>query len=120
MSDLPAIISAARAAIDAAADATALDLVRVQYLGKKGQLTDLLKALGKLPADERPAAGQKINEAKQKVSESIEARKRVLAEADGPPRPACPNDDDFPGSDEVLDERKVLLGRPSTLDANGG
>jgi phenylalanyl-tRNA synthetase alpha chain len=65
-------------AIAAAADATALDEVRVGYLGKKGLLTRQLKELGSLPAAERPAAGQAINRVKQQVQQSIEARRAAL------------------------------------------
>ncbi len=42
-----------------------LDNVRVDYLGKKGKISALMKELGKLSAEERPAAGAKINEVKQ-------------------------------------------------------
>ena len=44
----------------------ALDGVRVSVLGKKGELTSLLKNLGQLPAEERPKAGQAVNQLKQK------------------------------------------------------
>jgi len=71
----------AREAIDAAGDLKALDEVRVQYLGKKGLLTEQLKQLGKLPADERPQAGQAINIAKRQVQQAIEARKQALQNA---------------------------------------
>jgi len=47
----------ARQAVDQVKDLKALDEVRVQYLGKKGLLTEQLKQLGKLPADQRPQAG---------------------------------------------------------------
>lgn len=81
MSDLPTITAAAVSAIEAAADPAALDLVRVRYLGKKGELTDLLKALGKLPADQRPAAGAEINIAKQVVQDLLQIRKESLDNA---------------------------------------
>ena len=81
MSDLPTITAAAVSAIEAAADPAALDLVRVRYLGKKGELTDLLKALGKLPADQRPAAGAEINIAKQLVQDLLQIRKESLDNA---------------------------------------
>ncbi len=67
-------------AIGAAADAAALDAVRVHYLGKKGLLTEQLKSLGALPAGERPVAGQRINEAKVQVQAAIEARRAFLDE----------------------------------------
>jgi phenylalanyl-tRNA synthetase alpha chain len=72
---------AALAAIAAATDLAALDQVRVRYLGKSGELTALLKQLGGLPKDERPAAGQLINVAKDAVQQAIDARKSVLEQA---------------------------------------
>jgi phenylalanyl-tRNA synthetase alpha chain len=64
--------------IDSVDDLTQLDLIRVDYLGKKGQLTQLLKQLGKLPAEERPEAGQVINLAKVAVQTAIDERKAEL------------------------------------------
>jgi phenylalanyl-tRNA synthetase alpha chain len=55
-----------------------LDAVRVKYLGKKGELTLQLKQLGSLSAEERPAAGQQINRAKQAVQDAIQARRKDL------------------------------------------
>lgn len=83
MSDeLKTLIEQARAAVDAAETVAALDEVRVAYLGKKGALTEQLKALGSLPAEERPAAGQAINAAKQQVSEHLEAKRTKLEQAE--------------------------------------
>ena len=76
--ELDNIVSEAHQQIDAAEDLKALDQVRVNFLGKKGALTEKMKSLGKLSADERPAAGQAINSAKGKVQQSIEARKEAL------------------------------------------
>ena len=81
MSDLMEICNQAESKIEASVDEAALDLVRVEFLGKKGRLTDLLKGLGKLSAEERPAAGAEINKAKQQVQQAIAARKDTLAEA---------------------------------------
>ena len=81
MSDLMEICNQAESKIEASVDEAALDLVRVEFLGKKGRLTDLLKGLGKLSAEERPAAGAEINKAKQQVQQAIAERKDTLAEA---------------------------------------
>lgn len=81
MENLASLTEAANLAVNDAADLAALDQVRVEYLGKKGKLTELLKGLGKLSSEERPAAGAKINEAKQAVQANINARKAVLEEA---------------------------------------
>ena len=80
--ELEAIISQAQGQIDAAEDAATLDQVRVEYMGKKGKLTELLKGLGKLSAEERPAAGQKINQAKQAISAAINAKGDALRSAE--------------------------------------
>jgi phenylalanyl-tRNA synthetase alpha chain len=68
-------------AVTAAADLKVLDDIRVQYLGKKGLLTEQLKQLGKLPAEERPQAGQAINVTKKRVQDAIETRKAELQNA---------------------------------------
>ena len=78
MQDLNQLIDQAQTAIAASTDLQALDQIRVEYLGKKGRLTEQLKSLGKLPAEERPKAGQAINEAKQAVSAALDARKSAL------------------------------------------
>ncbi len=78
--DLDAIIQEAEALIAEAKDAATLDAVRVDFMGKKGRLTELLKGLGKLSAEERPAAGQKINVAKQQIQDALHARGEFLRE----------------------------------------
>ena len=79
--ELEQVLSEAEAAVEAAADLRALDEVRVRYLGKNGVFTEQLKQLGGLPKEERPAAGQAINRAKQALQKSIEARREALEEA---------------------------------------
>jgi len=79
--DLQAVVEQALADVSRAADLAALDQVRVRVLGKSGLITERLKALGKLDAAERPAAGQRINEAKQALTAAIEARRVQLENA---------------------------------------
>jgi len=78
MQALSELVAQAESAIESATDLAALDAVRVAYLGKKGELTARLKSLSKLPADERPAAGQEINKAKKALQEGINARRDSL------------------------------------------
>ncbi len=78
MKELTQIIEQAKADIDAAGNVAELDQVRVTYLGKKGSLTERLKQLGKLSAEERPQAGQAINDAKEIVQEAINERREFL------------------------------------------
>ena len=69
------IITDATKAIASSMDLKALDDSRVLYLGKKGELTDLLKGLGRLSKEERPVMGEAINEAKVEIQKLIEKRK---------------------------------------------
>ena len=71
----------ATAAIESAADSAALEKLRVEWLGKKGRVTDLLKSLGQLDADERPKVGAEINAVKQLLNEQISERKETLQQA---------------------------------------
>ena len=76
--DIEQLIGQATAQIDMAASLADLDAIRVRYLGKSGELTALLKQLGKLPKEQRPQAGQAINLAKQQLQGQIESRRAVL------------------------------------------
>lgn len=81
MENLDSLVDAALAEVAGAEDARALDEVRVRYLGKKGEISALLKTLGGLSAEERPKAGALINEGKQRVQAAIEERRNALEEA---------------------------------------
>ena len=80
--ELNQLVEAAEQAISKASDLKSLDDIRVEYLGKKGSITERMKLLGKLPKEEKPAAGQAINVAKQAVQKSLEARKEALNNAE--------------------------------------
>ncbi len=81
MENLGQLVQQAIAEVERADTVAGLDQVRVDYLGKKGQITALLKSLGKLDAAERPAAGAKINEAKEQVSVRLLSKKDQLESA---------------------------------------
>ncbi|MDG1943632.1 MAG: phenylalanine--tRNA ligase subunit alpha [Halioglobus sp.] len=78
MENLEPLANEAKSAIAAAQDGATLEQLRVDYLGKKGQITGLLKGLGKLSAEERPKAGALINVVKQDLQALIGARKTEL------------------------------------------
>ena len=78
MADLQDVLKQAQQSVSDAADLQALDEIRVQYLGKKGEFTAQLKELGKLPGDQRKAAGQEINDAKRAFQQTLEERKQIL------------------------------------------
>ena len=81
MDALPELVERALAEVAGSGDLAHLDEVRVRWLGKKGLLTEQLKALGALPAADRPAAGQRINDAKQQVQQRLSARQQQLEAA---------------------------------------
>lgn len=81
MQALDDLVARATSEIDSADSPAALDAVRVSWLGKKGTLTQRLKAVSSLPASERPAAGQALNGVKRTIQERLEARQQVLEQA---------------------------------------
>ncbi len=81
MENLESLLEQGLNAVKASTDLKQLEQVRVDYLGKKGHLTALLKTLGQLSAEERPAAGQRINEAKEQVQSAIAEKKEQLEAA---------------------------------------
>jgi phenylalanyl-tRNA synthetase alpha chain len=72
---------AARAEIAGAGDEAALEAIRLKYLGRKGSLNAILRELGQLPADERPAMGALANEVKDAVTDALASRQDALATA---------------------------------------
>ena len=67
-------------AIAQAGDLEALDALRVKYLGKKGEMTAILKQMGKLSAEERPVMGQIANAVREEMTQAIESARAVLAQ----------------------------------------
>ncbi|MGL5006644.1 MAG: phenylalanine--tRNA ligase subunit alpha [Plesiomonas sp.] len=78
---LAELVAQAQAAIEQANDIAALDTVRVEFLGKKGHMTLQMQSLRNVPAEERPAAGQVINLAKQQVQDALNTKKDLLESA---------------------------------------
>jgi len=82
MSDLAQALASleagAQADLATAADAAALDVVRVRYLGRKGSLATILRGLGDLDPAERPAAGKLANDVKQRLEAAFQARQEAL------------------------------------------
>ena len=78
---LEAIRAAAKKALSDCADSKVLETLRVQYLGKKGELTGILKQMGKLSAEERPAMGQLANQVRADIETALADKQKKLAEA---------------------------------------
>ena len=78
---LEAIRKGALEAIAGTKAAAELDALRVKYLGKKGELTAVLKLMGSLSAEERPVMGQMANEVRAAVEKAVEAQSAILEKA---------------------------------------
>lgn len=78
MENLQALTQQALSAVAAATDTQALDQVRVQFLGKKGEISALMKNLGAVAPEERPKIGAVINQAKEQVEKAISKHRQDL------------------------------------------
>jgi phenylalanyl-tRNA synthetase alpha chain len=81
MQDVNGIVERALAEFRAAADPASLENAKARYLGKSGELTALLRSLGALAPEERRGAGARINEAKARIEQALDARRGELAGA---------------------------------------
>jgi len=81
MSDIETLEKSILAEIDGAADENALEAVRVGAIGKKGSISEQMKTLGKMSAEERQTMGPLLNGLKAKITDTINARKEVLKRA---------------------------------------
>ncbi|MCG2634373.1 MAG: phenylalanine--tRNA ligase subunit alpha [Gammaproteobacteria bacterium] len=82
MSDSAKLLEEAESALAQAGSSQQVETLRVQFLGKTGALTTLLKGLGKLPPDQRPIQGQKLNEIRQQITRLIASRQTTLEAAE--------------------------------------
>jgi phenylalanyl-tRNA synthetase alpha chain len=80
--ELTQVAAEAAAALDQAATVAALEAVEVEYLGRKGRLTGLLRLVGTLPPEEKPVFGAAVNAQKDRLTEALAARRAVLAEGE--------------------------------------
>ena len=77
---LQGILQTAKEQLAAAKDSRALDEARVKFLGKKGELTALLKGMKDVAAEERPVVGQLINDVRAEIETIIDKRQEASAE----------------------------------------
>ncbi len=81
MDNLDSLVSEAQQAFAAISDPDALEQAKARFLGKSGQITELLKGLGKLPPEEKKTAGAAINRAKEAVEAALNARREAIRKA---------------------------------------
>ena len=79
--ELECLLEQATQSISQSDDLASLDAIRVTYLGKKGEITHKLKNLSQVSAEERPAAGQAINQIKVRIQTLLEQRKTAISDA---------------------------------------
>jgi phenylalanyl-tRNA synthetase alpha chain len=82
MNDLDQLISTATADFDAAPTPAELENAKARFLGKTGRVTELLKALGALPPDQKKTRGAEINQVKARIEAALQARRERLADAE--------------------------------------
>lgn len=82
MENLEQIVASAKAEFAAVTQAAELEQIKARYLGKTGLMTEQMKLLGKLSAEQRPAAGSLINQAKEQIQAALEARRADIREAE--------------------------------------
>jgi phenylalanyl-tRNA synthetase alpha chain len=82
VSDLETIIASAQTAFSAAATPAELENAKAHFLGKQGQLTELMKGMAALSVEEKKTRGAAINVAKQAVESALTARRQALADAE--------------------------------------
>ena len=97
-------------AIQEAGALDALENLRVKYLGKKGELTAVLKQMGKLSAEERPVMGQLANQIREELTQAIETGRRTLSEKALEMRLAAET------TDVTMPGKEVRIGRPHPLN----
>ena len=79
---LTQLLKTAKTAINDVTDLKSLDALRVKFLGKKGELTDILKGVGKLPKEEKPKIGKIVNEVKTELQQTLAVKEQAMREAD--------------------------------------
>ena len=92
--------------LDAIADLEQLEAFRIKYLGRKGQVVQMLSQIGKLPKEQKPQAGQLANKIKNEVSSAYDAAKESLKASQGPLT------EDI---DVTLPGKKLCLGKPHVI-----
>jgi phenylalanyl-tRNA synthetase alpha chain len=104
---LQTILKNAEASILDASDIKIIDDIRVKYLGKSGELTEILKGLNQVSADLRPQVGKVSNEIKNKIAELLDQKKEELD--------SKTSQSAIPGWDPTLPGRKQVIGKMHPL-----
>jgi phenylalanyl-tRNA synthetase alpha chain len=96
------IAQRAERAFAEADDLEVLEEARVRFIGRKGEITGLLRSIGSLPAEERPAFGDRVNDLRERIQGLYEQRKRALSKG--------AEEEDYFSGDPTLPGRRSLAG----------
>ena len=107
---LQGILQAAKEQLAAAADARALDEARVKFLGKRGELTALLKGMKDVAPEDRPAVGQMVNDVRAEIESIIETRRAEIEQA------ALAHKLEAESIDVTLPGEEVVIGKEHPLN----
>ena len=102
--EIAKIESEAKEALEKVDSTQALNDIKIKYLGKKSELSNLLKEMGKLPKEERPVIGSLVNEVRKKIEESILEKEKYFAKKD---------------LEEKLEKERIDITLPSTKIKRG-
>src|SRR5262249_52298977 len=102
------IAAGAVSAIQRAATAEELEALRIKYLGRKGEIMLLTRSMGEVAAEDRPAVGAAVNDAKNAAQAALDARKTELEQSAGPKRAAGAIDVTLPGTRRPVGRRHPL------------
>jgi phenylalanyl-tRNA synthetase alpha chain len=106
---LQTLLKTAEESISGAVDLKVIDEIRVKYLGKSGELTEILKGLSQVSAEDRPKVGKVSNEIKNKIAELLDRKKEDLESKSSQAA--------IPGWDPTLPGRKLAMGKMHPLVA---
>ena len=116
---LQGILQTAKEQLAAAKDSRALDEARVKFLGKKGELTALLKGMKDVAAEERPVVGQLINDVRAEIETIIDKQKKLIEQAALEKKLEAETIDvTLPGEDVVIGKKHPLNHRPRRVQGD--
>jgi phenylalanyl-tRNA synthetase alpha chain len=130
LGELDGLLAEAKVAFSAAADATALEAARIEFLGAaKGRLKNVQKGLGAVAKEDKPAAGKRFNEVKTEIEAAFGAAQERISSGGGPRKAGLDFDPTLPGErlrlgrlhpiTTTIEELKDIMGRLGFTPADG-
>ncbi len=103
------LITDAKTEIEGVESSEELEAIRVKYMGKKGKITALLKSLGELPDEERPAAGEAVNKGRKQLEETLKTSRETVRSSESAQKLRSQSVDiTLPAVDHVMGHRHPI------------